>query len=58
MTTLGESLRRYGPAYRAHFGRSLSPSQLQAMQAIAECRTETLGGHVYTCASCQVTRYS
>jgi putative transposase/transposase-like zinc-binding protein len=58
MITLGDIFRRYGPAYRARFGRSLSESQLQAMQAIARCRTEALGGHVYTCASCQITRYS
>ncbi len=58
MTTLGEIFRRYGAAYRARFGHSLSERQLQAMQAIAQCRTEALGGHVYTCASCQFTRYS
>jgi len=58
MTTLGEIFRRYGPAYRARFGRALSASQLQTMQAIAQCRTEALGGHVYTCPSCQFTRYS
>ena len=28
------------------------------MQAIEACRTEALGGHVYTCPACQVTRYS
>jgi len=58
MTTLGEIFRSYGPAYRARFGRSLSPSQLQAMHAIEACRTEALGGHVYTCPACQFTRYS
>jgi Putative transposase/Transposase zinc-binding domain len=58
MTSLGEIFRRYGPAYRTRFGRSLSTSQLQAMQAIEACRTEALGGHVYTCPSCQITRYS
>jgi Putative transposase/Transposase zinc-binding domain len=58
MTTLGEIFRRYGPTYRARFGRSLSTSQLQAMQAIEACRTEALGGHVYACPSCQFTRYS
>ncbi len=58
MTTLGQIFRRYGPAYRARFGRSLSASQLQAMQAIAQCRTQALGGHVYTCLSCQLTGYS
>jgi hypothetical protein len=58
MTTLGEIFRRYGPGYRARFGAALSASQHQAMQAIAQCRTEALGGHVYTCSSCQTTRYS
>ena len=58
MTTLGDIFRRYGPAYRARFGGSVAASQTQALQAIAQCRTEALGGHVYTCASCQITRYS
>jgi hypothetical protein len=58
MTTLGEIFRRYGPAYRARFGHALSTSQLQAMQAIEACRTEALGGHVYTCPACQFTRYT
>jgi hypothetical protein len=58
VTTLGEIFRRYGPAYRARYGATLSESQLQAMQAIAQCRTEALGGHVYTCPACQTTRYS
>src|SRR5262249_14629421 len=47
-----------GRAYRARCGHALSTSQLQAMQAIEACRTEALGGHVYTCSACQVTRYS
>ena len=58
MTTLGEIFRHYGPAYRTRFGHALSPSQLQAMQAIEACRTQALGGHIYSCPSCQVTRYS
>jgi hypothetical protein len=58
VTTLGELFRRYGPAYRAHYGSTLSESQLQAMQAIAQCRTEALGGHVSSCPACQTTRYS
>jgi hypothetical protein len=58
MTTLGDIFRRYRPAYCARFGRTLSASQKQAMHAIAQCRTEALGGHVSTCPSCQTTRYS
>jgi hypothetical protein len=58
VTTLGELFRRHGPAYRARYGSTLSESQLQAMQAIAQCRTEALGGHVYSCPACQTIRYS
>jgi hypothetical protein len=58
INALGTIADRYGPAYRACFGRALSTSQLQAMQAIEACRTEALGGRVYSCPSCQLTRYS
>src|SRR6266511_5724973 len=58
MVTLGEIFRRYGPQYRARFGASMSSAQLQAMRAIEACRTEALGGHVYTCLACATTRYS
>jgi hypothetical protein len=34
------------------------PSHRQAMAAIEHCRTEALGGHVYTCSTCNTTRYS
>jgi len=33
-------------------------SQHAAMHAIEQCRTEALGGQVYTCAACGTTRYS
>ena len=58
MVTLGEIFRRYGPAYRAQFGDQLSAEQIQAMRAIEQCRTEALGGQVYTCPACATTRYS
>jgi hypothetical protein len=58
MTTLGDIFRQYGPAYRAQFGDRMLPSQHAAMHAIAACRTEALGGHVYTCPSCATTRSS
>ena len=58
MTTLGDIFREYGPAYRAQAGERLLPSQHAAMQAIEMCRTEALGGHVYSCPSCATTRYS
>lgn len=58
MVTLGEIFRRYGPAYRAQFGDQLSAEQIQAMRAIEQCRTEALGGQVYSCPACATTRYS
>jgi hypothetical protein len=56
--TLGEIFRRYGPAYRAQVGTRLSADQRQAMTAIEQCRTEALGGQVYTCPRCATVRYS
>ena len=58
MVTLGEIFRRYGPQYRAQFGNQLSAEQTQAMRATLQCRTEALGGHVYTCPAYATTRYS
>jgi hypothetical protein len=58
MITLGEIVRQYGAAYRAQFGEQMLPSQQAALQAIEQCRTEALGGHVYRCPACGTTRYS
>ena len=58
MTTLAEIFRRYGPAYREQYGDRISASQRAAMAAIEQCRTEALGGHVYTCPACATVRYS
>jgi hypothetical protein len=58
MVTLGDILRRYGPAYRRQFGEQLSAEQHHALQAIAQCRTDALGGQVYQCAACATLRYS
>jgi len=57
VTTLGEIFRRYGPAYRAKFGDRMPANHRAAMAAIEQCRTEALGGHVYTCPRCATTRY-
>ncbi len=58
MTTLGDIFRQYGPTYREQYGHRLSASQRSAMAAIEHCRTEVLGGHVYTCPRCATVRYS
>ncbi|HEV2121973.1 MAG TPA: transposase zinc-binding domain-containing protein, partial [Chloroflexota bacterium] len=55
---MADIFRRYGPAYRQQFGDRLLPSHRRAMAAIEQCRTEALGGHIYTCPACATTRYS
>jgi hypothetical protein len=55
---LAEIFRQHGPAYRDKFKGRIPVSHLQVMQAIEQCRTEALGGHVYICDECDQTRYS
>ena len=57
MVELAEIFRRYGPAYRAKFQDRMLPSHLAAMQAIEQCRTEALGGHLYQCHDCGELEY-
>jgi hypothetical protein len=52
MVELAEIFRRYGPAYRAKFHDRMLPSHFAAMDAIEQCRTEALGGHLYQCTAC------
>lgn len=58
MIELAEIFRQHGPAYRDKFKGRIPASHLKVMQAIEQCRTEALGGHVYTCEACDQTRYS
>jgi hypothetical protein len=58
MIELADLFRQYGPAYRAKFGDQMLPSHLATMQAIEQCRTEALGGHVYYCPACDEIWYS
>lgn len=58
MIELAEIFRQHGPAYRAKFKGRIPASHLKVMQAIEQCRTEALGGHVYICDECNQTRYS
>lgn len=55
---LAEIFRSYGDAYRKKYAENLLPSHLQAMRAIEQCRTEALGGQVFSCADCGEVRYS
>lgn len=58
MITLNDIVRRYAPAYRAQYAQRMLPSHRAALAAIEACRTQALGGHVYTCPACATTRYS
>lgn len=55
---LADILREYGYAYRQKYADKLLPSHRQVMWAIEHCRTESLGGQVYGCATCQEFQYS
>jgi hypothetical protein len=55
---LADIFRQYGPAYRQKYAAHLLPSHYQAMRAIERCRTEALGGQVFTCPACAEVRYS
>lgn len=58
MVTLAEIFRQHGPAYREKFGERMPPSHHRAMDAIEQCRSEVLGGHVYRCPDCDEERFS
>ena len=58
MIELAEIFRQHGPAYRDKFTGRIPASHLQVMQAIEQCRTEALGGHVYHCDACDEFLYS
>jgi hypothetical protein len=58
MITLNTVFQRYGPGYRANPPHMMAPQQRRVMLAIERCRTEALGGQVFTCPSCQTVRYS
>jgi Transposase zinc-binding domain len=51
-------MRQYEPAYRAQYAEELLPSQQAALHAIEQCRTEALGGHVYSCPARGALRHS
>jgi hypothetical protein len=57
MPELADILRLHGPAYLATYHDRLLPSHRRAIQAICDCRTETLGGHLYRCPTCQQEHY-
>lgn len=57
MVALADIVQRYGAAYRAKYGERLLPSHRKVLRNVARCRTPALGGHVYTCETCDETHY-
>jgi predicted RNA-binding Zn-ribbon protein involved in translation (DUF1610 family) len=57
MTEVADIFRQYGPAYRAKYAKRIPPIHLAVMQAIEDCRTPVLGGHIYHCPDCDETIY-
>jgi hypothetical protein len=55
---LADLFREYGAAYRTKYADKLLPSHRQAIWAIESCRTERLGGQVFSCKKCQEFQYS
>jgi hypothetical protein len=53
---LADILRQDGPAYRQ--GHRLTHEQERVIDAIVNCRTAALGGHVEECCQCSYTRIS
>jgi hypothetical protein len=58
MLELADIFRLHADAYRAKFASRMLPSHLGTLQDIQECRTESLGGQLYTCPQCDEARYS
>jgi rubrerythrin len=55
---LADIFRQYGSAYRQKYAARLLSSHRRTMTAIERCRTEALGGQVYSCSACGEVRYS
>ena len=58
MTELAEIFRRHGARYREKYASRMPFAHRQAMQAIEQCRTDVMGGHIYHCQDCDEARYS
>jgi hypothetical protein len=60
MVELAEIVRIHGPEYLDKFGDRMPSSHKRALEAIAACRTEAMGGHLWACddSECNNRRYS
>ena len=57
MATLADIVRIFGDSYQQEFGAGLLPSHQKALRDIAQCHTESLGGHLYWCGDCGREHY-
>jgi Putative transposase/Transposase zinc-binding domain len=58
MPEIADIFRCYGADYLERFGAGMLPSHLRALRDLAECRTESFGGHLAVCDHCGEWRYS
>ena len=59
MIELAQVVRKHGPEYLEKFGDRMPYSHKRALTAIADCRTEAMGGHLEECDQhCGHVRYS
>lgn len=50
--TLGDVIRRFGPALIAQRGAAVTPAQRAVLATLGRCHTAALGGHLYRCDTC------
>jgi len=55
---VADILRLYGDAYLERFGDAVPRRHRRAMKDIIDCRTATMGGHVYACDHCGERHFS
>ncbi|MCH8012703.1 MAG: IS91 family transposase [Candidatus Marinimicrobia bacterium] len=55
---MADILRRHGQEYLVQYKDRLLSSHKRALEDIVQCRTETLGGHLYRCEHCDDLHYS
>lgn len=58
MPTVADIFVRYHDSYLRQFGSGMLPSHRRTIQHIVTCRTQTLGGSLYRCPSCERKHYS
>jgi len=57
VTEVADIFRQHAAAYQHKYGDRILLSHKKAIRAILQCRTEALGGHVFTCSACAQVQY-